>query len=74
MVIDLASPMLSVVEVADMLHVHPNTLRRWSDAGSIRAYRISSRGDRRYMLADVQAFVKKMNQANFIVTDKSLFT
>lgn len=71
MVIDLSNTMLSVLEVADLLHVHPNTLRRWSDAGLIRAYRISPRGDRRYMLADVQDFIKKMNDSNFIVSGKS---
>lgn len=74
MVIDTATQMLSVVEVAEMLHVHPNTLRRWSNEGAIRAYRISSRGDRRYMLADVQEFITKANESNFIVDDKSALT
>ena len=31
------SNMLTVREVASVLHVHPNTLRRWSDAGTIRS-------------------------------------
>lgn len=65
--IDMLNTMLSVAEVADMLHVHPSTLRRWSNAGLINSYRISSRGDRRYVLADVQDFVKKMNESGFIM-------
>jgi excisionase family DNA binding protein len=39
--------MLTVREVARLLHVHPNTLRRWSNSGRIKAYRITPRGDRR---------------------------
>ncbi len=67
MAVDKLNSMLSVVEVAEMLHVHPSTLRRWSDAGQITSYRISSRGDRRYLLTDVQEFVKKMNESNFLI-------
>ena len=61
MVVEKKNLMLSVPDVAEMLHVHPNTLRRWSDEGRITAYRISSRGDRRYLPADVQQFLDKMN-------------
>jgi len=53
--------MLTVREVAGLLHVHPNTLRRWSDAGTIRAYRITSRGDRRFMRQDVARFLDELN-------------
>ena len=56
--------MLSVPEVAKMLHVHPNTLRRWSDDGLITSYRITTRGDRRYFSDDVKEFLKKMNHNN----------
>jgi len=35
------SDLLTVREVARLLHVHPNTLRRWSNKGRIRAYRIT---------------------------------
>ena len=45
---DHMSNMLTVREVARLLHVHPNTLRRWSNNGRIRAYRITPRGDRRF--------------------------
>jgi len=46
-------PMMTVREVADLLHIHSNTVRRWSDQGIIRAYRISARGDRRFRSEDV---------------------
>lgn len=55
--------MLTPREVAELLHVHTNTLRRWSDKGTIVAYRISSRGDRRYRLEDIDCFLARFNLA-----------
>jgi len=54
-------PMLTVREVARLLHVHANTVRRWSDRGIIKAYRITSRGDRRFRLEDVAFFIAELN-------------
>jgi len=48
---------LSVTRAADVLGVHPNTVRTWSDAGRLRYYRINPRGDRRYRLSDLQHFL-----------------
>jgi excisionase family DNA binding protein len=45
--------MLTVREVSQILHVHSNTLRRWSDLGLIKAYRIGPRGDRRFRQEDI---------------------
>jgi len=45
--------MLTVREVSRLLHVHSNTLRRWSDQGIIKAYRIGPRGDRRFRPEDI---------------------
>jgi excisionase family DNA binding protein len=45
--------MLTVREVSQLLHVHSNTLRRWSDQGVLRAYRIGPRGDRRFKPEDI---------------------
>ena len=53
--------MLTVGEVARLLHVHPNTLRRWSNKGRIKSYRINPRGDRRYRLRDIQGFLARLN-------------
>ena len=54
-------PLLTVREVAQLLHVHTNTVRRWSDHGLIRAYRISRRGDRRFRREDVARFLAELN-------------
>ena len=55
--------MLAVREVARLLHVHPNTLRRWSNNGRIKAYRITSRGDRRFKREDIARFLAQFNPA-----------
>lgn len=47
------SPMLKTNEVARLLNVHINTVRRWSNSGILRAYRIGARGDRRFERRDV---------------------
>ena len=54
-------PMLTVREVAQLLHVHTNTVRRWSDRGIIRVYRISRRGDRRFRREDIARFLVELN-------------
>jgi len=53
--------MLTVREVARVLHVHPNTLRRWSNKGRIRAYRINPRGDRRFKREEIARYLAELN-------------
>ena len=48
-----ADTLLSVAQAAALLGVHPNTIRTWTDAGRLTAYRINVRGDRRYRRGDV---------------------
>jgi excisionase family DNA binding protein len=55
------SDMLTVREVARLFHVHPNTLRRWSNNGRIRAYRITPRGDRRFKREEIARFLSELN-------------
>ena len=55
------SDMLTIREVARLLHVHPNTLRRWSNTGRLRPYRINSRGDRRYKREEIARFLAELN-------------
>jgi excisionase family DNA binding protein len=57
-------PMLTVREVAEMLHIHTNTVRRWSDQGVLRAYRITHRGDRRFRREDVALFLADLNDTS----------
>jgi excisionase family DNA binding protein len=54
--------MLTVREVSQLLHVHSNTLRRWSDQGIIRAYRIGPRGDRRFRAEDIAVLLLEENK------------
>jgi excisionase family DNA binding protein len=53
--------MLTVREVARLFHIHPNTLRRWSNNGRIKAYRITRRGDRRFKRAEIAHFLAELN-------------
>ena len=51
------SPVLTVSDVARMLHIHENTVRRWSDSNIIKSYRITRRGDRRFRSEDISSFL-----------------
>ena len=54
MTVDLNNAiLLTVGQVAGLLHIHPNTVRRWSNNGILESYRISKRGDRRFKKEDV---------------------
>jgi excisionase family DNA binding protein len=59
-------PMLTVKDVARLLHIHVNTARRWSDMGILKAYRITSRGDRRYRQEDIDRFLAEYNDLNVL--------
>ena len=62
--------MLTVREVSQLLHVHSNTLRRWSDEGIVKAYRIGPRGDRRFRAEDIAVLLLGENKGRGINTDK----
>ena len=49
--------LLTVAEVAQRLHAHPHSVRRWADAGLLHCYRIGFRGDRRFRSDDVEEFL-----------------
>jgi len=53
--------MMTVRQVAQLLHVHPNTLRRWCNNGRIKAYRITPRGDRRFKREEIARFLAQFN-------------
>ena len=52
-------PILPVRVAARLLGIHVNTVRRWSDRGILRAYRIGPRGDRRFSREDIVAIRQK---------------
>ncbi len=51
-------PMLTVGEAAELLHVHPNTLRRWEAMGMIQAWRVGPRQDRRFVRLEVERLLE----------------
>jgi excisionase family DNA binding protein len=57
MAISELGPMLTATEVADMLHLHVNTVKRLGDRGELPFYRVCKRGDRRFRLDDVMKFL-----------------
>ena len=52
------SRMLTTTEVAHLLHVHPNTVRRWANKGLLPVYRLGTRGDRRFKRKEVETFIE----------------
>jgi diguanylate cyclase (GGDEF)-like protein/excisionase family DNA binding protein len=56
---------LTVTRAAEVLGVHANTVRAWSDAGRLRYYRINPRGDRRYRMSDLQRFLAASDATTF---------
>jgi excisionase family DNA binding protein len=55
--------LLTTSGVADILHLHINTVRRWSNQGILKPYRIGPRGDRRFMRDDVLNFLATQQYA-----------
>jgi len=51
--------MLTISDVARLLSVHINTVRRWSNQGILKAYRVGSRGDRRFKREDIASFISQ---------------
>jgi len=49
--------MLTARELARLPNVHINTVRRWDESGMLKAYRIGTRGDRRFSREDVALFL-----------------
>jgi len=55
--------LLTAAEAAELLNVHVNTVRRWSNKGILETYRIGSRGDRRFRRRDIDNFLLKKSSA-----------
>ena len=52
-------PMLTASEVARLLHLHPNTVKRLGDRGELAFYRVCRRGDRRFRVQDLEDFLAR---------------
>ena len=59
MAVNELGPMLTATEVAEMLHLHVNTVKRLGDRGELPFYRVCKRGDRRFRLDDVMKFLSQ---------------
>jgi excisionase family DNA binding protein len=57
-----AELLLNTSEASQLLYVHPNTLRRWSDDGIIKTYRIGPRADRRFRRDDIERFLAQLGK------------
>lgn len=55
----LPEPMLTTTEVAKLLRLHVNTVKRLGDRGDLIFFRVCKRGDRRYRAADVRRFLER---------------
>jgi excisionase family DNA binding protein len=51
--------LLTIAEAAEILNVHVNTVRRWSNKGILETYRIGPRRDRRLKQGDVDKLLRK---------------
>ena len=64
--------MLTASELAELLNVHINTVRRWSNRGILKAYRVGPRGDRRFSKEDVDIFLAENLETNHQSSKKEL--
>lgn len=51
--------LLTLKETAQILKVHPNTLRSWDKKGVLTAIRIGVKKARRYKKEDIEKFINK---------------
>ena len=51
--------LISLRETARILKVHKETLRRWDQKGRLKAIRVGSRQDRKYLISDVIQLLEK---------------
>ena len=59
MAVNELGPMLTASEVAELLHLYVNTVKRLGDRGELPFYRVCKRGDRRFRMEDVVQFLSR---------------
>jgi len=60
--INQANGMLTARQVARLLNVHINTVRRWDGKGVLKAYRLGPRGDRRFSRENIALFLAESSR------------
>jgi excisionase family DNA binding protein len=58
-------PVVGITEAAQILGVHPNTLRKWADADTVPHYRLPS-GYRRFSIVEMERFRERMERGPWI--------
>lgn len=58
-----SSRMLTTGGVARILNIHINTVRRWSNKGILKSFRIGPRGDRRFMREEIINFLGRQKNS-----------
>lgn len=48
---------LTIAEAAEFLHVSETSLRRWTNSGKLRCFRVGGRNERRFLMDDLLAFM-----------------
>ena len=56
-------PLLTTREAVLLLNVHTNTVRRWSDRGILRAYRVGIARQRRFRSEDIAALLMEQTKS-----------
>lgn len=59
---ELKDRMLTVNEVAHLLHVHPSTVRRWEQQGRLKSHRLGPKGNIRFKREDITNFVNSASK------------
>ncbi len=59
----LLDRMLTVDEVAHLLHVHPGTVRRWEKQGQLKSYRLGPKGIIRFKSEGVSDFINLVKKS-----------
>ncbi len=60
---------LTLKEAANMLGIHPATLRAWADEGAIPSFRTRG-GHRRFAVEDIQAFLEEHTQGKHVLAQR----
>lgn len=58
------SRMLTTTEVAQLIRVHPNTVRQWDSRELLSVCRLGTRGDRSFEWEDMKNFIRPNGHNN----------